>query len=990
MALILNCKGIMDNQQHFRLSSSNFRLIFPAILAIGLFIFSIYFFIIPAFKGSIMDRKKEMIQQLTNSAWSILDKYNREIKEKGYELGQAQDLAKKDIRFLRYGSENKDYFWIIDTQPKMIMHPYRSQLEGHDLSNEMDPSGKKLFVAMVRLCELEQHGFIEYMWQWKDNPSRVVPKLSYVKKFQAWGWIIGTGIYTEDVDNEISGLTKNLILVSIIIILFILVILLYIMNNSLKIEKKRKIAENKLIQSEIKYRSLVEATTQGILIVHGSDIVYSNKFIQEFLGYSENEFIELNLSSIFPPQSGGKDYEYEKFQNHIKNNLSSVSYECCFIKKNLETVDVLLFVSSISFGKDRGNAIVVNDISEDKKIKEELGQSREQYRNLTDNLKIGVFRSTLGRKGRIVEANPAVVNILGFSSKTDLFKVTIVEFFKSRKKWLKLSKNLIESGFLKNKVIQIKKPDDSVATLMLSLVLVKDPQGLNKFCDGIIEDITERFRTEEDKDKLMVELKTAQFIFDESLNDYLGEIIYCNLDTPIEQAVALMTRTNQDIIFIKNNLSDDHYLNEYIGVLTSRDLRDRVLNGKISQKTQVMKIMSSPVVTISQSSSIFESLILMREKKIGHLAVTDYSGKIRGAIHRDLLFNIQNNSASLLISEIQRTDFVQEIFPKHTRVPSLVRVLTDSGANSKIICRKISAIADSILKKLIQFAIAEIGRPPLRFSFMSLGSEGREEQTLLTDQDNAIIYEDTGDKKLAEEAEQYFLKFGKMICTWMNKCGYSFCPGEIMAMNPKWNKPISSWKKYFEKWINNSSPQDLMEINVFFDFRTVYGEKNLTSDLRNFIHAQITSQPSFLQYIARNALLYKPPIGFFGKILLESGGEKPSTFNIKDSIHLLVNFARIYSLKHNVSETNTLNRLYHLLKANVITDSTYREMVEVYDYLMKSRFRHQVKSIRMNLKPDNNIDPRELTEVEHHMLKYIFSQINNFQKKLSFDFTGNA
>lgn len=359
-------------------------------------------------------------------------------------------------------------------------------------------------------------------------------------------------------------------------------------------------------------------------------------------------------------------------------------------------------------------------------------------------------------------------------------------------------------------------------------------------------------------------------------------------------------------------------------------------------------------------------------------------------IHRDLLFNIQNNSASLLISEIQKTGFVQEIFSKSARVPSLVRVLTDSGANTKIICKKISTIADSTLKKLIHFAIAEIGQPPLKFSFTALGSEGREEQTLLTDQDNAIIYEDTDDKKLAEEAEQYFLKLGKMVCTWMNKCGYTFCPGEIMAMNPKWNKPVSVWKKYFKKWITNSSPQDLREINVFFDFRTVYGEKSLTDDLSNFIYAQIADQPSFLQYIARNALLYKPPIGFFGNIQLESGGEKPSTFNIKDPIHLLVNFARIYSLKHNISETNTLNRLYHLLKADVITDSTYREMADIYDYLMKSRFKHQVESIRMNLKPDNNINPGKLTEVEHHMLKYIFSQINNFQKKLSFDFTGNA
>jgi len=979
----------MDEQHQLRSSFPNIRLVLPAFLAIGLFVFSIFFYIIPAFKSSIMERKKEMIQQLTNSAVSILDKYDREIKENGYDREKAMELAKKDIRYLRYGRENKDYFWIIDTGPNMIMHPYRSQLEGKDLSDEKDPNGKKLFVAMVRLCERDGQGFIHYMWQWKDDPHRIVPKLSYVKKFPQWNWIIGTGMYTEDVDREISDLMRSLMLVSIIIIFIISLILFYLMTNSLGIEKKRKVIEDKLRQSEKKYRSLVEATTQGILIVHEDKIVYSNKFLRDFLGYSQEEFGNLDLRSLYGEDIDLTCSEYKKIRKELRKSFT-IPYESSFIKKNGDMVDVLLSISTISFGEDLGNAIVVNDISGDKRIKEELEQSREQYRNLADNLKIGVFRSTLGKKGKIIEGNPAAINILGYKSGEELLETVFSDLLTSDEKWSLLNEKLRSSGYVKNEIIEIIKPDQSIAVLNISLALVRDNSGDDRYCDGIIEDITERYRTEEDKDKLMVELKAAQFIFDEPLSDYYTEIIYCDMDASIDEAVTLMSRSDQDIIFVKSNIPGDNPLNEYIGLVTGRDLRDRVLKNKIDKGVTVTKVMSSPIVTISMNSSIFESLILMREKRIGHLAVTDYTGRIRGVIHRDLLFNIQNNSASLLISEIQNADIVQDIFPLQKRVPSLVKVLSDSGANSKIICRKISTITDSILKKLISFAVRELGDPPLEFSFITLGSEGREEQTLLTDQDNAIIYEDPKGGKDAAEAAKYFLKLGELVCTWMDKSGYTFCPGEMMAMNPKWNKPVSEWKKYFKNWITKSTPEDLLKVSIHFDFRPVHSGDILTGELREFIGSLIAENPSFLQYISRNALLYKPPIGFFGKILLESGGEKPSTFNIKDSIHLIVNFARIYALKYNLSETNTLNRLYQLNKVGELTDSSFREMDEVYDYLMRTRFRHQVEAIKNNAKPDNNINPKELTELEQHMLKYIFSQINNFQKKLSFDFTGSA
>ena len=186
-------------------------VVFPSIVAIILFILSIFIVILPTFEKNIMDKKKEMISELTNTAWSLLEEYNQEYQNLNYPKEEAQKMAAAKIEQIRYGGENKDYFWIIDEHPNMIMHPYRYELIDADLTNYQDPNGKKLFVEATKLVAQNGEGFIDYMWQWKDDSTRIVPKLSFVRAYKPWGWIIGTGIYLEDVKQEISTL-KNLLI----------------------------------------------------------------------------------------------------------------------------------------------------------------------------------------------------------------------------------------------------------------------------------------------------------------------------------------------------------------------------------------------------------------------------------------------------------------------------------------------------------------------------------------------------------------------------------------------------------------------------------------------------------------------------------------------------------------------------------------------------------------------------------------------------------
>jgi len=199
------------------------RIIFPALAAIILFIIAFYAVILPAYERSIMERKAEMIRELTNSAWSILHRYNQLEKIGLYTEDEAKREAASCIEHLRYGNEFKDYFWITDLHPVMVVHPYRYDLNGKELTDFRDPKGKQLFVVMVDTATSSAtgDGFVEYMWQWKDDSTRIVPKLSFVKLFRPWGWVVGTGIYLEDVGEEIAELEQGLLTIALVITLIL-------------------------------------------------------------------------------------------------------------------------------------------------------------------------------------------------------------------------------------------------------------------------------------------------------------------------------------------------------------------------------------------------------------------------------------------------------------------------------------------------------------------------------------------------------------------------------------------------------------------------------------------------------------------------------------------------------------------------------------------------------------------------------------------------
>jgi len=475
---------------------------------------------------------------------------------------------------------------------------------------------------------------------------------------------------------------------------------------------------------------------------------------------------------------------------------------------------------------------------------------------------------------------------------------------------------------------------------------------------------------------------TGQFFNLPVDNIYNPELVYCDQNLPIRAAAAVMSEHNSSSIFIREPEAD------FVGVVTDNDLRKKVTAAGLDILKPVSEIMSSPLCTISSDSLVFEALMEMMKKNIKHLAVRDRNNEVVGVItNRDLL-KAQGQSPFFIVREIARAQFINQIVQIRQQIPRLVKTLINTGAKAKNITRFLTTISDAILQKIIGFAFDEMGPAPAKFVFMVLGSEGRKEQTLKTDQDNAIIFEDVN-PKTQKEVMTYFLKFGEKVCNCLDQAGYALCKGDVMAKNPKWCQPLGIWKKCFSEWIHKAEPEALLQASIFFDFRGAYGDTDLIDELRRHLFGSLAGWPGFFRHLSENALFFTPPIGFFRNFLVESKGQHRDTFNIKAAMQPVVDYARIYALHHRIEETNTFDRLDQLLAQKKISVQQHNELDTAYSYLMQQRFVTQVKTvIAENSEPDNYINPKQLSRIEQTMLKEIFKRIEKFQSKLSFDFIG--
>lgn len=955
------------------------RIFFPTMLALGLIITADYTVIIPTVERQLLTQKKEVIAELTNAAWSILAEFAAEVERGALNLEEAQQQAKTRIQDLRYGKERKDYFWITDLHPTMIMHPYRTDLNGQDLTEFKDLKGNRVFVEFVNRVREREEDYSEYYWQWKDDPERIVPKLSYIKRFAPWDWVIGTGLYTDDVNREIQLIAGRIFHISLAVAGLMMFILLFIAHQSLRIDLQRSQAEAALHASHDKYRSLVEATTEGLVMVLDGTVAYANRTLGDMVGYTEADLNGLAPTALFTaPTSVSPGPGSAIITEILEGGAVPPPFETQLVAKDGSPVDVIVTVTKIELDDKTGFIFIVKDISRSDAAKEEYGSGLSRFKVLAEAVELGVFRTTVGSKAKVLDANKTAAVVCGYPSVEDLLATNILDLVFDPDDRNGFFTSLSNSGITLNQVVRIRRPDRSVATVGISAVLVRDPQGKPQACEGIIQDITVRRQTDDERESLLSELQASLLFLNQPISGLGNELLFCELHTSIRAAAEIMTANRTGAVAVQAAKG------EVVGVVTDTDMRERVVAGGYDFSRQVFEIMSAPVVSISNGSLVYEALTVMHDHAISHLAVHDTNRRIVGLVHRKNLLQFNQYSAAVITWEIQRAKTANEIIATRTKRTKLVKALIECGAKARIVNRILSTISDAAFVRFLTLAITELGPPPAAFAFMALGSEGRGEQTLVTDQDNALVYED----QAGASAKEYFLALSTKACDWMHQAGYTYCKGDVMAKNPRWCLPVPLWQEQFSQWITTAVPQDLLEFNIFFDFRCIYGAERLTAELRRFISSVLSENPTFFLLSAENTLLYKPPIGLFGNIVMESGGEKPNTFNIKDAMLPIVNFARIYALRYSMEQINTIERLDRLFELDKISPSAHRELVQAYEHLMQLRLRHQATALDRNVPPDNHLSAQALTRIDRAVLKQAFSLISTLQKKISYDFKG--
>ncbi|MBU4118252.1 MAG: CBS domain-containing protein [Proteobacteria bacterium] len=461
------------------------------------------------------------------------------------------------------------------------------------------------------------------------------------------------------------------------------------------------------------------------------------------------------------------------------------------------------------------------------------------------------------------------------------------------------------------------------------------------------------------------------YLFSIKVGDLVKTLRKVSRTATIQEAASLMSTHRVGCLLVHDVVDEENI----VGIITDRDLRNKVVAAGLDFQQPVQVIMSGPVQTVLSQSLCFDVLLKMMDTGIHHLAV-ERSGRIIGVVTSHDIMLLQGHSPYYLFKEIRGQQQIAGLYPLARKIPDVIRGLIGEGAKAGNITQMIAILNDHILGRMLTLLEKEMGTPPTPYCWLLMGSEGRREQTFKTDQDNAIIYADPVDDEQKQAAENYFKAFAAKAIDHLVNCGYPLCPGEVMATNPRWCQSLSAWKRYFEHWVAEPDPQEIRYATIFFDFRAGFGEAALAEELRLHLNKQIAGRDLFLFHLARQSMETRAPLSFFKNFIVERDGEHKNRLDIKrQGLTPFVNFARVLALKHCVKETNTLARLKALMEGEWIQGELWSAASEAYELQMQQRLVHQLRQIEAGILPDNYIDPADLSDLERRMFKDAFAVI---------------
>ncbi len=483
---------------------------------------------------------------------------------------------------------------------------------------------------------------------------------------------------------------------------------------------------------------------------------------------------------------------------------------------------------------------------------------------------------------------------------------------------------------------------------------------------------------EEKSGKPLFNGNTESILYKTRVQDIgLKEVLTVREDLSIQESAKVMSKNKISSLIILNKKG------EPVGIVTDKDLREKVVALGRDVSEPIQKIMTFPLIKIDMNDFFFEAVLKMIQNSIHHLVVMK-GDKLKGILTNHDLMVIQGSSPLSLVRNIEAQESIEGLIPTSENINRIISLLLLEGAKASNITGIITEINDRLVRKVLEITEKQFGPPPIPYCWIVFGSEGRKEQTFKTDQDNAIIYSDPSSKEQAASADRYFTDFTLYVKDALLKCGFPLCPGDYMASNPKWRQPLKVWKEYFSKWIYTPTTDAILASCILFDFRPVYGDYNLSVHLRNHLQDKIKNHDMFLKLMAQLTIKLRPPIGFFKKFIVEKSGEHKDKLNIKFTcLAPLVNIIRLFSLELGIPETSSIERLNAMKGKHSIVTEFGEEIVNAFEFLTLLRIRHQHIQIKDGLEPDNFINPKELSNFEKKVFKESCHLISRIQDMIN-------
>lgn len=419
----------------------------------------------------------------------------------------------------------------------------------------------------------------------------------------------------------------------------------------------------------------------------------------------------------------------------------------------------------------------------------------------------------------------------------------------------------------------------------------------------------------------------------------------------------------------------------FVGIVTVRDLAARVVAAGLDpEKTTAAAIMTRDPVGLSENDLGSDVLHLMMERGIGHLPVVDGT-RLVGMITQTDLTRFQAVTSALLIRDIAAAKEISALKAATAAIPNLLVQLIGGHNPHEVVTRLITDIADAVTRRLIAFAEEKLGAPPVPYLWLACGSQGRQEQTGTSDQDNCLILDNSYDAALHGA---WFEGLARFVCDGLNECGYVYCPGDMMATNPRWRQPASVWRQYFIDWIMKPDPTAQMLASVMFDLRPIFGAEALFREVQAETLGLAANSPFFVAHMVGNSLKHAPPLGLLRGFATLKSGEHRHQIDMKmNGVVPVVDLARVYALLKQLTPANTRARLLAAAEAELITESEARDLIAAYDLIAEDRLRNQAAQVKAGHRPDNYLSPYDMGEFERSQLRDAFVVVRTMQAGLA-------